>query len=122
MNKQTGKVLATIVAVGILGTSTSVLAASDIQKAQQARFGECSHQAKAKGLKGADFKSFMHTCASGGAVKTPVATTSSGGGTTSTLGKSTSPNDRMKNCNADAKTKGLKGTDRKDFMKSCLSS
>jgi hypothetical protein len=27
----------------------------------------------------------------------------------------------MKSCNADAKTKGLKGDDRKSFMKTCLS-
>jgi hypothetical protein len=124
MNKQTSKVLATILAVSILGTSTSVLAASDMQKAQQARFGECSHQAKVKGLKGADFKSFMHTCASssGDGTKAPVATTSSGGRATSTSGKSISQRDRMKDCNADAKTRGLEGTTRREFMKSCLSS
>ena len=28
---------------------------------------------------------------------------------------------KMKTCNADAKTKGLKGADRKTFMSSCLS-
>jgi hypothetical protein len=28
---------------------------------------------------------------------------------------------RMKSCNEDAKTKALKGQERKDFMKSCLS-
>ena len=28
---------------------------------------------------------------------------------------------RMKDCNAEAKTKALKGQDRKDFMKTCLS-
>jgi hypothetical protein len=29
---------------------------------------------------------------------------------------------KMKTCNADAKTKGLTGDDRKAFMKNCLSS
>ena len=29
--------------------------------------------------------------------------------------------DKMKTCNADAKTKNLKGDDRKAFMKTCLS-
>ena len=32
-----------------------------------------------------------------------------------------SQQEKMKSCNADAKTKGLKGTERKAFMKSCLS-
>ena len=29
--------------------------------------------------------------------------------------------EKMKNCNAEAKTKNLKGQERKDFMKTCLS-
>ena len=33
-----------------------------------------------------------------------------------------SQQDKMKTCNADATTKGLKGDDRKAFMKTCLSS
>ncbi|HWU82626.1 MAG TPA: PsiF family protein [Methylophilaceae bacterium] len=33
----------------------------------------------------------------------------------------TSQQDKMKTCNADASTKGLKGDERKAFMKDCLS-
>jgi len=33
-----------------------------------------------------------------------------------------SQQEKMKTCNADAKTKALKGDERKAFMKSCLSS
>ncbi|MEO5560310.1 MAG: PsiF family protein [Dokdonella sp.] len=33
----------------------------------------------------------------------------------------TAQQERMKNCNADAKTKALAGADRKAFMKTCLS-
>jgi len=33
-----------------------------------------------------------------------------------------SQQEKMKTCNADANTKGLKGTERQTFMKSCLSS
>jgi hypothetical protein len=33
----------------------------------------------------------------------------------------TAQQDKMKTCNADAKAKGLKGDERKAFMKSCLS-
>jgi hypothetical protein len=32
-----------------------------------------------------------------------------------------SQQNKMKSCNAEAKTKALKGQERKDFMKSCLS-
>jgi hypothetical protein len=42
-----------------------------------------------------------------------------------TAGSETKPNSQqelMKSCNADAKSKGLKGDDRKNFMSSCLSS
>ena len=34
----------------------------------------------------------------------------------------TAQQEKMKTCNADAKTKALKGDERKAFMKSCLSS
>jgi hypothetical protein len=122
MNRFNISLLAACLATCLFGASTSVLAASTTQKAQQAKFGECSHQAKVKGLKGPDFKSFMHTCASGSAGMTaPVSATNAACGTGSTIGKPMSQTDKMKTCNADAKTKGLKGTDRKDFMKSCLS-
>ena len=42
------------------------------------------------------------------------------GQTTST--HANSQQEKMKTCNADATTKGLKGADRQAFMKSCLSS
>ena len=33
----------------------------------------------------------------------------------------TAQQEKMKTCNADAKTKALKGSERKEFMKTCLS-
>jgi hypothetical protein len=44
---------------------------------------------------------------------TPASATSASGGN--------SQQEKMKGCNADATTKGLKGDDRKSFMKDCLS-
>ena len=35
--------------------------------------------------------------------------------------KTNSQQEKMKSCNADATTKGLKGDDRKSYMKTCLS-
>jgi hypothetical protein len=40
---------------------------------------------------------------------------------TQAMAAATAQQERMKTCNADAKTKALKGDDRKTFMKSCLS-
>ena len=70
---------------------------------QQEKMKECAHDAKAKGVTGADRQSFMSTCLS-------------------SKGVSNSQQEKMKTCNADAKTKGLTGDDRKAFMKTCLSS
>jgi hypothetical protein len=49
----------------------------------------------------------------------PAASTTAAGATSA--GGANSQQDKMKTCNADATTKGLKGDDRKSFMKDCLS-
>ena len=41
---------------------------------------------------------------------------------TASTAHSNSQQEKMKTCNADATSKGLKGTERQTFMKSCLSS
>jgi hypothetical protein len=41
-------------------------------------------------------------------------------GTAAAAQPANSQQERMKSCNADATAKGLKGDDRKSFMKSCL--
>ncbi|MGN6518784.1 MAG: PsiF family protein [Dokdonella sp.] len=73
--------------------------------AQQERFGTCAKEAKTKGLKGADYKAFMSSCAKGEAA--PAATPMT-------------QQEKMTACNADAKAKGLKGKDYTDFRNSCL--
>ena len=60
--------------------------------------------AKNKGLKGDAYKTAQSACLSGHATETKAAT----------------PQERMKQCNADAATKKLAGDARKTFMSSCL--
>jgi hypothetical protein len=83
---------------------------------QQEKMTTCNADAKAKGLKGDERKAFMKTCLSGAAGASATA-----GATGSAAAKGSSQQEKMKSCNADAKTKGLKGADRKAFMKDCLS-
>ena len=106
-------------ALAMLGTSGVVLA----QNSQQAKMTSCNADAKAKGLAGADRKTYMKRCLSEKGAPSAHADASAApaaamnGGTT--LGNS--QQEKMKSCNADAKSKGLKGDDRKTYMKSCLS-
>ena len=72
---------------------------------QQQRMAECSHQSAGK--KGAEHKEFMSKCLKG--ESTAAAPTAK-----------TTQREKMKTCNAEAKTKALKGTDRKSFMSTCL--
>ncbi|HVN43775.1 MAG TPA: PsiF family protein [Steroidobacteraceae bacterium] len=74
---------------------------------QQQKMKECAAEAKSKGVKGDERKSFMSSCLS------------SKGMSDEQINKQ---QEKMKTCNADAKGKGLKGADYKSFMKSCLSS
>jgi hypothetical protein len=73
-------------------------AAASGPTAQQSKMGTCNKQAADK--KGDERKAFMKECLSA---------------------KKASQTDKMKSCNADAKTKALKGDERKAFMKECLS-
>lgn len=79
---------------------------------QQQRMSDCSKQSK--GMKGDERRAFMSTCLKGKhetgdtAPEKPVAKTAS------------SQQNRMKTCNAEAKTQALGGAERKDFMRSCL--
>ena len=88
----------------------------------------CNADAKTKGLKGDERTSFMKTCLS---AKGEAAAQMSGKAEKSEKAekgekgekgeKLTAQQEKMKTCNADAKTKGLKGNDRQAFMKTCLS-
>lgn len=76
---------------------------SKARTAQQQRMVTCNKEATGK--KGAERKAFMSSCLKG---KHRMATPHS------------TQRNRMKSCNAEAKTKALKGADRKTFMSSCL--
>lgn len=82
---------------------------------QQQRMTGCNADAKTKALKGADRKSFMSSCLKGEAAAAPAAAPA----TAPASGKVTQQQ-KMTNCNAEAKTKALKGPERKSFMSTCL--
>jgi psiF repeat len=102
-----------LVAVGAtlsIGAGQAILADTPSESpqlnSQQQKMKECAADAKAKGVKGDERKSFMSSCLS------------AKGMSQEQINKQ---QEKMKTCNADAKSKGLQGDERKSFMKSCLS-
>ena len=106
---------------------------------QQTRMKTCNADAKQQNLAGDARKAFMKTCLSGASEK---ATTSAVAPTKAEPAKAesekntsassatglnkegkpmTAQQQRMKDCNAEAKAKEMKGDPRKAFMKNCLS-
>lgn len=88
--------------------------------AQQEKMRGCNKEAK--GMKGDERKAFMGKCLKKDYVlkgdTAPAAKAE-----TKPVASAAAPmkqQDKMKTCNADAKTKALKGADRKAFMSSCL--
>ncbi|MFA6921461.1 MAG: PsiF family protein [Gallionella sp.] len=98
-----------------------VVSAPAFAGAQQDKMRGCNKEAKDDALKGDERKAFMKKCLSKdytlkseGAAKPAEAKPEA---------KAAAPvkqQDKMKSCNADAKTKALKGDERKTFMKTCL--
>ena len=98
---------------------------------QQTRMKTCNADAKKQSLAGDARKTFMKTCLShsdaklapGEAATPAVAATPAS--PSKEMDKADKPlpkqQQRMKDCNAEAKAKELKGDPRKVFMKSCLS-
>ncbi len=86
----------------VLGTAWTSLASAE--SAAKPPHEDCAAQAQAQDLDGAALKSFMKTCLAGSvaSVSPPV-----------------SQRDKMKKCNVDAR--GMKGTERRQFMSGCLS-
>lgn len=98
------RLLAASVAFAIAGASFAATApeTAKVRTPQQQRMSDCNKQATGK--KGDDRKAFMSSCLKGKSVAAPAA----------------NQQNKMKTCNADAKTKTLKGAERKAFMSSCL--
>lgn len=83
----------------------------------------CNADAKAKDLKGDARKTFMSQCLSGkSTAPATAAATTPAAPATPAVSAAVDQKALMKSCNADAKTKDLKGDARKTFMSSCLSS
>jgi hypothetical protein len=89
--------------------------------AQQTKMGTCSKDAHAKGLKGPEYKSFMSTCLKGSSAAAPEAKPAAvAAAPAKPASAHETQQEKMKTCNADAKTKALKGAARKTFMSTCL--
>ena len=95
--------------------------------AQQQKMKDCNAQAKTKALKGADRKTFMKTCLSGSssaaapAAAAPAAAASAAPAVPAApASPQAAQQQKMKDCNAQATAKSLKGSDRKSFMSTCL--
>ena len=83
---------------------------------QQEKMKGCN--AEAKGMKGDERKAFMSKCLKKDYVLKADAAKAEAK-PAAPVAKPTQQ-DKMKSCNADAKTKNLKGDERKKFMSSCL--
>jgi hypothetical protein len=78
--------------------------------AQQEKMKTCSAEAKAKGLKGDDYKKFRDNCLKASPAAPAAAEQK-------TL---TPQQEKMKKCNGLASSQGLKGDARNKFMSGCL--
>lgn len=109
----------------LMGLMLMALGASSAwaESAQQDRMKACNTEAAQKKLSGDARKTFMKSCLSGAAeAAKPAEMAKPAAVATGKDGKPlTAQQQRMKDCNAEAKAKDLKGDARKAFMKSCLS-
>ena len=92
---------------------------------QQQKMSDCAQGAKAKSLKGPEYKAFMSDCLKKDNSATPVAAKPAAAATAAaTPAPAAAPavtqQQKMKACNADPQAKTLKGDDRKKFMSTCL--
>jgi hypothetical protein len=89
--------------------------AAKTHTAQQQRMVNCNKQATGK--KGDERKAFMSTCLKGGSAS---ATAAPAAATAAAPSAKQAQQGKMKTCNAEAKSKALKGAERKTFMSGCL--
>lgn len=97
-------------------TPATATATAKPHTAQQQRMINCNKQATGK--KGVERKTFMSTCLkSGGAAAASAPAT---GAAAAAPSAKQAQQGKMTTCNADAKSKALKGAERKAFMSTCL--
>ena len=104
------------------GAPAAAAPAASKKSMQQAKMKSCNADAKGQGLKGDARKSFMKTCLSGEAAAEPASAEAPAAAAAPepAVAKKPSQKEKMKSCNADAKSKQLKGDERKAFMSDCL--
>ncbi len=102
-----GLILGAMAAAPVFAAAPQASAAPTAMPPQQQKMATCSHESK--GMKGEAHKKSMSVCLHG---KTEAAAPAKSAKTTQ--------QEKMKSCNAEAKTKALKGADRKSFMSTCL--
>lgn len=86
---------------------------------QQSRMADCNKEAKAKDMKGDERKAFMKSCLSG--KPAAEAKTEAKIEAKAEAKKELTPQQqKMQDCNKEAKAKDMKGPDRKKFMSGCL--
>ena len=124
----------------LIGLTMVMLSISPVraESDQQTKMKTCNADAKQQNLTGDARKTFMQACLSGSQDKAAKLAPSAKAGSKNEPAKSdaektsstdlnkegkplTAQQQRMKDCNAEAKAKALKGEPRKVFMKSCLS-
>jgi hypothetical protein len=101
--------------VTFAATPAATAATAKPHTAQQQRMVNCNKQATGK--KGAERKAFMSTCLKGGGAAAAAEPTAA---TAAVPSAKQAQQEKMKTCSADAKTKALKGAERKTFMSGCL--
>lgn len=121
----------------LIGLMMAVFSTSSVwaEGDQQTRMKTCNADAKKQSLTGDARKAFMKTCLSNSDAQAKPADGATSPASASPTAKEadkatetdkeskplTAQQQRMKDCNAEAKAKELKGDPRKAFMKSCLS-
>jgi hypothetical protein len=90
--------------------------------AQQEKMKSCNAEAKAKGLKGNDYKKFRDDCLKAKPAAPAAAEQKASPAAPADAAQKplTSQQEKMKKCNALASSQGLKGDARSKFMSGCL--
>ncbi len=114
-----------IIAIGLTFAAITVqgLVSAQAATTQTSKMTQCNADAKAKALKGEGRKKFMKECLSAKAAEPakPAVAEKKAMPAAHDGKKLSAQQEKMVTCNADAKTKALKGEARKKFMKECLS-
>ncbi len=108
-----------LIALACLGFAV-VVSAPAFAGAQQEKMKGCN--VEAKGMKGEERRAFMSKCLKKDYTLKSAAAAKPEAEPAASAPAPVRQQDKMKSCNADAKTRALKGEERKTFMKSCLKS